>query len=67
MRTPNDPWETNCERAGLEDMRIHDACHSFSPRAWAPGELLPVIGKLLGYTQVETIASYAHLAQDSVI
>ena len=35
-------------------------------RALALGESLPVIGKLLGHTQVQTTARYAHLAQDSV-
>ncbi len=35
-------------------------------RALALGESLPVIGKLLGHTQVETTARYAHLARDSV-
>ena len=25
MRNLNDPWEIVCERAGLEDLRIHDA------------------------------------------
>ena len=32
----------------------------------ALGEGLPMIGKLLGHTQVETTARYAHLARDSV-
>ena len=66
MRNLNDPWDIICERAGLEDMRIHDARHSFASRALALGESLPMIGKLLGHTQVETTARYAHLAEDSV-
>ena len=66
MRNLNDPWDIVCERAGLEDMRIHDARHSFASRALALGESLPMIGKLLGHTQVETTARYAHLAEDSV-
>ena len=32
----------------------------------ALGESLPMIGLLLGHTQVETTARYAHLAEDSV-
>ena len=47
-------------------MRIHDARHSYASRALALGESLPMIGRLLGHTQVETTARYAHLAQDSV-
>ena len=30
------------------------------------GESLPMIGKLLGHTQIRTTARYAHLARDSV-
>ena len=52
--------------AKLEDMRIHDIRHSFASRALALGESLPAIGKLLGHSQVETTARYAHLARDSV-
>ena len=66
MRNLNDPWEVICERAGLEDMRLHDCRHSYASRALALGESLPMIGRLLGHTQVETTARYAHLAQDSV-
>ncbi len=66
MRNLNDPWEIICERAGLTDMRIHDCRHSYASRALALGESLPMIGKLLGHTQVETTARYAHLARDSV-
>ena len=39
---------------------------SFASRALALGESLPMIGKLLGHSQVETTARYAHLARDSV-
>ncbi len=66
MRNLNDRWEIVCERAGLEDMRLHDCRHSYASRALALGESLPMIGKLLGHTQVETTARYAHLAADSV-
>ena len=66
MRNLNDPWDLICERAGLEDMRLHDCRHSYASRALALGESLPMIGRLLGHTQVETTARYAHLAQDSV-
>ena len=66
MRNLNDPWEVICQRAGLEDMRLHDCRHSYASRALALGESLPMIGRLLGHTQVETTARYAHLAQDTV-
>ena len=66
MRNLNDPWEVICKRAGLKDLRIHDCRHSYASRALALGESLPMIGRLLGHTQVETTARYAHLARDSV-
>ena len=47
-------------------MRIHDLRHTFASRALALGEGLPMIGKLLGHTQVQTTARYAHLARDTV-
>ena len=52
--------------AGLDDVRLHDLRHSFASRALALGETLPVIGKLLGHSDIETTARYAHLARDSV-
>ena len=45
---------------------LHDIWHSFASRALALGEGLPMIGKLLGHTQVQTTARYAHLARDTV-
>ena len=60
------PWRRIRARAGLDDVRIHDLRHSFASRALALGESLPMIGKLLGHTQIQTTARYAHLARDSV-
>ena len=60
------PWRRIRARAELEDVRIHDLRHSFASRALALGEGLPMIGKLLGHTQVQTTARYAHLARDTV-
>ena len=60
------PWRRIRTRAGLEDVRIHDLRHSYASRALALGESLTMIGKLLGHTQVQTTARYAHLARDSI-
>ena len=62
----NHPWWRIRARAGLNDVRIHDLRHSFASRAVQLGESLPMIGKLLGHTQVQTTARYAHLARDTV-
>ena len=60
------PWRRIRKQAGLQDVRIHDLRHSFASRALALGESLTMIGKLLGHTQVQTTARYAHLARDSI-
>jgi integrase len=59
-------WRRVRARAGLKDVRIHDLRHTFASMAVASGQGLPMIGKLLGHTQVQTTARYAHLAADPV-
>lgn len=59
-------WQRVRARAGLKDVRIHDLRHTFASIAVASGHGLPMIGKLLGHTQVQTTARYAHLADDPV-
>jgi len=59
-------WQRVRARAGLKDVRIHDLRHTFASAAVASGQGLPMIGKLLGHTQVQTTARYAHLAADPV-
>ena len=58
-------WMRICERAGLDDVRIHDIRHSYASRALALGEGLPTIGKLLGHRKVSSTARYAHLMRDA--
>lgn len=58
------PWRRIRKAAGLEQVRIHDLRHTFASGGLAVGEGLPMIGKLLGHTQVQTTARYAHLAAD---
>ena len=59
-------WQRVRARADLNDVRIHDLRHTFASTAVASGQGLPMIGKLLGHTQVQTTARYAHLAADPV-
>ena len=66
LRSIDEAWQTVRARAGLDDVRLHDLRHSYASRALALGETLPMIGKLLGHSQMETTARYAHLARDSV-
>lgn len=60
------PWRRIRKRAGLGDVRIHDLRHSFASDALQLGEDLPMIGKLLGHTQIQTTARYAHLKTDPI-
>ena len=58
------PWRRIRARAGLPNVRIHDLRHTFASVAAGRGESLTKIGRLLGHSQVQTTARYAHLAPD---
>jgi len=60
-------WQRVRGRAGLKNARIHDLRHTFASVAVSNGQSLPMIGKLLGHTQVQTTARYAHLASQPVM
>lgn len=61
-----DPWGRIRKRAKIPDVRVHDLRHSFAAVAAGAGSSLPIIGALLGHTQPQTTARYAHLADDPV-
>jgi integrase len=58
------PWAVVTKRAGLEGLRLHDLRHTHASFGVAAGFGLPIVGKLLGHTQPQTTARYAHLADD---
>jgi integrase len=58
------PWNSIRKRAGFDDVRLHDLRHSLASIAVASGMSLHMIGKLLGHSQPQTTARYAHLADD---
>jgi integrase len=60
------PWSAIAERAELTGVRIHDLRHSFASTGVGVGLGLPIIGKLLGHTQVRTTHRYAHLELDPI-
>ena len=66
MRNIDEAWGVVCELAGLTDTRIHDCRHSFASRALALGENLPMIGRLLGHSEIQATERYAHLDRDWV-
>lgn len=57
-------WHEIREQAGLADVRIHDLRHTFASLLVSGGMSLPMIGRLLGHTQVQTTQRYAHLFDD---
>ena len=57
-------WPRICAAAGLVGVRIHDLRHSFASVLASAGLSLPIIGQLLGHTQPQTTARYAHLLDD---
>jgi len=57
-------WDDVRVQAQLEDVRIHDLRHTFASLLVSGGMSLPMIGKLLGHTQVQTTHRYAHLFDD---
>lgn len=60
-------WRTIRKAASLgDDLRLHDLRHSFASVAVATGGSLPILGKVLGHSQPQTTARYAHLADSPV-
>ena len=59
-------WNEARRRAEIEDCRLHDLRHNFASVAASSGASLPMIGALLGHTQAQTTARYAHLTNHSL-
>jgi integrase len=57
-------WQLLCKAAKVSGLRIHDLRHSFASQLVSQGASLPLIGALLGHTQAQTTARYAHLFDD---
>jgi integrase len=55
-------WDCVRHAAGLPDVRLHDLRHGYASVGLASGLTLPVIGALLGHSDVATTSRYAHLA-----
>ncbi|SUZ32955.1 Prophage integrase IntS [Roseibaca ekhonensis] len=60
-------WAAVSKAAGLGATRMHDLRHTFASIAVSQGQSLPVIGAMLGHTQPQTTARYAHLFDDSLL
>jgi integrase len=57
-------WGQICKAAGITGLRIHDLRHSYASTLVSAGFSLPTIGALLGHSQPQTTARYAHLFDD---
>lgn len=64
LTTLKNQWGKIREMADLGGTRIHDLRHSFASHLVSSGVSLPIVGKLLGHTQVQTTQRYAHVADD---
>ena len=58
------PWAAICKAADLKGVRVHDLRHTYASMLVSGGQSLPIIGALLGHTQPNTTARYAHLFDD---
>jgi integrase len=54
-------WASICKAAGIVGLRIHDLRHSFASELVSGGASLPLIGALLGHSNVSTTQRYSHL------
>jgi len=57
-------WSAVCKHAKLANVRLHDLRHTYASHLVSSGMSLPIVGRLLGHTQPQTTARYAHLADD---
>ena len=59
-------FKTACDRAGIDDFRIHDLRHTCA--AWLVSDNVPLtaVRDLLGHTTVKMTERYAHLAPENV-
>ena len=54
-------WQRMCSEAGIEGVRLHDLRHTYASSLVSRGVSLHIVGRLLGHTQPQTTARYAHL------
>lgn len=66
-RCLNHAWSTAKQRAGLDDLRIHDLRHSFASFLINNGRSLYEVQKILGHSSARMTERYAHLAHDTLL
>jgi len=60
-RRPHWAFRSACERAGIDDLRMHDLRHTYATRLVRNGVSLYKVGRLLGHRDVRMTQRYAHL------
>ena len=55
-------WNRIRDKAGFEDVRLHDLRHSFASVGAGAGLGLQIVGMLLGHRDPKTTARYSHIA-----
>jgi len=63
---PKKGWQRVLERAGIEDLRIHDLRRTLGSWQAKTGASLAIIGKSLSHKNTQTTAIYARLDQEPV-
>jgi integrase len=66
LQEPKAAWRKILERAGIEDLRIHDLRRTFGSFQAIGGSSLPIIGQSLGHMSTAATAIYARLHIDAV-
>ncbi len=60
-------WRKSRSEVGIEDVRLHDLRHNYASLAARSSETLPMIGSLLGHSEIGTTARYAHFDDVNII
>lgn len=60
-------WRMLRVEAGIEDVRLHDLRHNYASLAARSSETLPMIGRLLGHSQIMSTHRYAHLDDQGLL
>ncbi|MEQ9447655.1 MAG: tyrosine-type recombinase/integrase [Rhodospirillaceae bacterium] len=60
-------WLGVQKSANVEGTRLHDLRHTFASIAVSTGHSLPIVGAMLGHTQPQTTARYAHLMDQVLV
>ncbi len=63
---PKTTWKRILERAGIDDLRLHDLRRTLASWQVDTGATLAIIGQTLGHQSQATTAIYARLSQDPV-